>query len=124
MVGLSVSCGLMIFLYRVESRRYRALRDAAHALADVLRGLGYAIGSQPFRSGLPGRFAVNFSDGVFGGIQSLRCGGLRAPFHRRTGLANETILDVSTGQRAGDESPAQQTYAGHQQGILFNGLEN
>jgi len=114
----------MIFLCRFESSRYRALRDAAHALTNVLRGFVYATGRQPFRFGLPGRFVVDFSDGVFGSVETMRCGGLGAPLDHRTGIADQAILNVGAGKRAGDQTPYQQTHSGHQQRILFNCLEN
>ena len=103
---------------RLERRGYRALRNAAHALADVLRGIAYAIGRQPFRFRLQGRFVVDFSDGVFGNVETLRCGVLSAPLHRGAGVADQAILNVGAGKRAGDQTPDQQTYAGHQQRIL------
>jgi hypothetical protein len=66
MISLSVSAWLMIFLRWFEGSRDRALRNAAHSLANLLGGDAYSVGRQPFRFGLPGRFVVDFRNGVFG----------------------------------------------------------
>src|SRR5438046_10688297 len=102
MVSLSVSAWLMIVLSRFESGRHRGFRNAPHPLSDVLCGLAYALGRQTFCFSLAGCFVVNFTDGVPGSVQTLRCGSLSAPLHRSAGVANPLILDVGPGQRGPD----------------------
>src|SRR3981081_1375021 len=97
MVGPSVSVWLMIVLCRFESGRHRAFSNAAHALPDILRGLADTVRRQTFCFSLPGRLGVNFTDGVPGRVETLRCGGLSTSLHCGAGAANQVILDVGTG---------------------------
>src|ERR1700736_2917913 len=107
MVGPSVSAWLMIVLCRFESGRHRSLRNAPHPLSDVLCGIAYAAGRKTFLLGLPGRVVDDFADGVLGGLETLRCGGLSTSLHRGAGVANEVILNVGAGQHARDQTAHQ-----------------
>src|SRR5258708_7392807 len=96
-VGLMLGVWLMSFLGRFESSRDRAFGNAAHALAEVLRGPGHAVGRQAFRFSLAGGFVVDFADRVFGGVETLRCGSLGTALQHSAGVADQLILDVGTG---------------------------
>src|ERR1700694_3661861 len=97
MVRFSLSDWLLIVLWRFKSGCDRVFRNAAHALAHVLRGLPYAVGRQTFHFSLPGRLVVDFTDSVLSNVETLRCGSLSTPLRRGAGVADQPILDVGAG---------------------------